>query len=460
MADTQIGLVPQLQDLAKKFIQKEQQVVKTVDTVSKALTAPNGLKIPSASSLQKLLGSLPTGISTITNVSQTFSSQASGLDVGGFLNSAIATAQQVSGAISTVVGAASALGVNIGALGDISQAITGVNPNSRIGGGRSFSMTPEFEHAIENADTGFTFPLDLDEDTNMERIMLSISEYQKNSVVQPAQYNKETSIFLPIPRNLSESYSPLWLEMSPGPVRGLLAEWLKDAEAAGGEISTIAGNALAGAQKGLDSTLKGIDNASTGDKVLQTASALQLGMYYNFIPKLDEVTNGSTYGLISNFTGRTVNPYTTVSFQGMGLRQHNFMWVLAPRSEKESAQLDKIFHILRKAALPKNSNGFYLEYPKVVNVKFLPNESALYNFKRCVINSLDINHAGSGQPSFFNKTGKPTVYVLSLGLKEIELYTSNDIDKSSEETSPVPNFKPDNITAFSDYQDNIFSTGR
>lgn len=464
MSETQIGLIPQLQDLAKKFVQKEQAVVKAADTISKAITSPNGLKIPSVSSLQKLLGSLPTGTSTIQSTAATFSQAAqTGLDIGGFLNSAIGTAQQVGGAISTVVGAASALGVNIGALGGISQAITGVSTLSPRGGGGYFAMTPFFEHAIDNASAGYMFPLDLDEDTGMERIQLNISEYQKNEMVQKANYNKETSIFLPIPRDLREFYAPIWQEMSPGPIRGLLADWMDEAEKQGGDIAATIG-------KGVDSTLKGITgwndaqgNATTGQKITQTGSALQLGLYYNFLgttSALDTITNGSTYGLVSNFTGRVVNPYTTVGFQGVGLRQHNFAWVLAPRSEKESEALDKIFGILRKAALPKDREGFFLEYPKVVNVKFLPNEKKLYNFKRCVINSLEIDHAGSGQPSFFNKSGFPTVYVLRLGLREIEQYTSNDVGQESKDTVPDSKFDSAHLLGFGGDEDNIFPTPR
>lgn len=454
MAESQIGLIPQLQSLAQNFIQKEQAMVKAADTVSKAITSTNGLKIPTASSLSKLLGSLPTGVSTIQSVSQTFS-QAVSLDKsgssGGFLNSAIGTAQNLAGAVSTVVGAASALGVNIDAIAGISQAITGVNNFTRIGGGGFFSMVPNFEHAIENATTGFTFPLDLDQDTNMERIQLSIANYQRNQIQQKPSYNPETSIFLPIPKDLREGYSPQWQEFVPGPARGIAQQFLEEAQQNGGNMS------IGAMGEKIQEWYNNTGTATTEDKIQQSMSALQVGLYYNVVlgsTIADAVTNNSTQPLVANFTGRAVNPYTTVAFQGVGLRQHQFMWLLAPRSENESKQLLQIFNILRKAALPKDDQGFFLEYPKVVNVKFLPNEKALYNFKRCVINVLEIDHAGSGQPSFFNKTGTPTVYILRLGLKEIEQYTANDVGKSSEETNSNPDFS--RILDFNNDEDNIF----
>jgi hypothetical protein len=438
---TNIGLVPAIQDLQTKIMQTAADVAKTVDTVN-GLTGPNGMKVPNIASLQKLLGSLPTGISTIQNVVETFSNQGmpnlSGINgLGDFINSAIGTAQNVVGQVQGVVGAAAALGINVEALGGLSSAIAGVSTSVGTAGSNKFPLTPRFDWEIETTTAGVTFPSDLGD--NFPKIQFSIAAYEKGKVTQAASYRPEYSVFLPMPKDLNESYQLNWSAYSPGPIRAIANEIAKTIEnVSDGSVNPLQ-KAWDDLTKGSAAALESARNAPDNEKVAAIAGAGVLGLYAT------GRMGTSEYNLLTNFAGRTVNPYTTVAFNGPMLRQHSFSWFFAPKTPDESQTVLKILNIFRKTALPKPMQGAFLEYPKVVNIKFHPKEDKLYNFKRCVITSLNINHSGSGQLSFFNQTGLPTVYFLQMSLQEIELYTSDDVGKSSNETDKLDTWDLANV---------------
>lgn len=439
---SQIGLVPSIQNLGQVVQQAEAAVTKTAD-IMKGVTSPNGLKIPGGASLDKLLGSLPTGISTIASVASSFASVSAGFNsasqqlakvngLGGFLNSAIGTAQTLTGAAQSVVGAASSLGINLGALGGLAKEIAGVDPTSDPKGQTpEFSMTPRFEWEIKSEGPGLFFPSDLDFNYH-PMIQLSIKDYEKATLVKSPTYKSNTSIFLPLPRDLNEDYTPQWTQYSPGPLRMWAQEALSGVEVAAANASDSGEKNIANAMAEITSLVTNMQkNPDQGTKSITAGAAgyAQMGLYF--------MSGGSDTGsgLLGNFTGRAVNPFTTVAFQGMNLRTHNFVWAFAPKSEEETIKLDKILSVLRVATLPLQKQGGFLMYPKIVSVRFLPVEH--YNFKPCVITGLRINHAGSGQPSFFHKTRKPTVYIVALSLQEIEQYTSNDVGVSSENIKPI-----------------------
>lgn len=441
---TNIGLVPAVQDLQQKIMQSAADVTKTVDTV-KGLTGPNGLKVPTAASLQKLLGSLPTGISTIQNVVETFSNQGpqaiSGINgLGDFLNSAIGTAQNVVGQVQGVIGAAAALGINVDALGGLSSAIAGVSTVAGKAPSNKFPLTPRFDWELETKTTGVTFPSDLGDD--FPKIQFSISKYEKNQITQPAIYKPENSIFLPMPKDLNESYNLNWSDFYPGPLRGMVNSLVKSLDSWSLE-NDPAMAAMSDIQKDAKEAYDNLKKSSNGERTSALVGLGVLGLYAMGRKGTDE------YNLLSNFSGRAVNPFTTVTFNGPMLRQHNFSWFFAPKTPEESQIVMKILHIFRKAALPKPMQGAFLEYPKVVNIRFMPQEKNLYNFKRCVITSLNINHSGSGQLSFFNQTGLPTVYFLQMTLQETELYTSDDVNQPSDKTDQLELFNLKTITNIS-----------
>lgn len=441
---TSIGLVPAIQDLQQKVVQTAAHVAKTAD-LAKSVTSPNGMKVPSATSLKKLLGALPTGIATIGSIVQTFEnvqninlSQLNG--IGNFLNSAVGTAQNVAGAIQSITGAASSLGINIDALGGLSEALTGISTSARQGATNKFSLTPRFQWEIETESEGVIFPPDLGD---YPKLQISISEYEKGQVTQKAKYIQKRSVFLPMPLNLSENYGISWSAYSPGPKRALYNTILQNIKTLLSEddpIKAVYDAASKSIKDSYNNLSTDVQGSTVEEKNANLAGIGVVGLY------LMGQTENDEYRTLSNFAGRTINPYTTVAFNGPMLRSHNFTWFFAPKSKEESQLVLKILNIFRKAALPRKLQGAFLEYPRVLDLRFVPQDKDIYNFKKCVITNLNINHAASGQVSFFNDTNLPTVYAMTLSLQEIELYTHEDVGVSSDEMVKLGESGPTDMT--------------
>jgi hypothetical protein len=71
-----------------------------------------------------------------------------------------------------------------------------------------------------------------------------------------------------------------------------------------------------------------------------------------------------------------------------------------------------------------------MKYPQIAQVvlKAAGGDRYLYKFKPCAIISVQVEHTAAGMPSFFN-SGAPTVVNLTLQLKEIQLWKSEDIQE-------------------------------
>ena len=70
---------------------------------------------------------------------------------------------------------------------------------------------------------------------------------------------------------------------------------------------------------------------------------------------------------------------------------------------------------------------FRSTYPNIVQITVNPeNGNFPYKFKPAVIENLNVNYAGAGQPSFFGSTQAPTEVEISMDLLEILLWTNQD----------------------------------
>lgn len=132
------------------------------------------------------------------------------------------------------------------------------------------------------------------------------------------------------------------------------------------------------------------------------------------------------------------NPHTSVMFQGVNLRSHQFNWRMSPETPTESAQISEIARLLRFSSLPVffNDTTALFSYPMICKVKFFAGDKEhpyLYNFsKYCMIQDVSINYAPNGVPSFFSGTNAPTSVEIGLQLQEIEYFTAESYGTSSE----------------------------
>lgn len=123
-------------------------------------------------------------------------------------------------------------------------------------------------------------------------------------------------------------------------------------------------------------------------------------------------------------TGYALNPFMFMTFKRAQFKEHTLQWTLSPDSKQESDKLKDIIKSLKKASLPTSEGKFFMKYPSLVNVQLSP-KNYLFSFKKCAIQSVQIDYTGAGLSFFDSKA--PTVVNLTLQLKETELWESGDM---------------------------------
>lgn len=251
-----------------------------------------------------------------------------------------------------------------------------------------------------------TFPLDLVTDVNKYYMSLRFVKYTKRAISDRKTIENKGVINLPIPNQLNDTTSLNYSNESLGPVMGSFTE-------------AATSNTLS-LRQGINAGLEGL---AAGAAVAAAA-----------LPGGQEISNAA-----SAISGFAINPFLTVVFKGPQFKTHNFSWKFFPKTKEESDELTKIVQTIKYHILPGllSSSGVLFEYPEMVNIKIYPSESNLYQFKPCIVKSLNVNYAPSGGPSFFkNSLAAPTGIELRMELQEIEYFTKMDIDKNAEPEPP------------------------
>lgn len=139
--------------------------------------------------------------------------------------------------------------------------------------------------------------------------------------------------------------------------------------------------------------------------------------------------------IVEQFAGAAPNPNLSQTFKGVEMREHTFSWTFSPRTKDESYKILEIVKKIRNLMLPQTvlqNNASLLKYPHIVEIETKPHQ--YYTFKRCVISGFNVNYSPNGIPSFFEGTKLPVFYSITMNLKEIEYFLSDDQNKNGEDT--------------------------
>ena len=229
------------------------------------------------------------------------------------------------------------------------------------------------------------------------------------------------SVLLPIPTSLEDSYNVRVQGYEAGlagaQISGAASNFAGAGDLSTSNIMSAAGAALKGTGFSLDSLM----SQSMGD-VSRNVAFLGRRAIDQAIPNAGRNIDA---GL-----GNTVNPKTSLYFDGVNLKQLTFNWVLAPREEAESDVIRDISDLIKRNMLPTYGNavGFsqsLLNYPSLVDIFFLgiQQEYFIY-YKTCMIQSFGINFTPQGLT--FVKGGKPAMVNMNLSMIETDIHTSED----------------------------------
>lgn len=257
------------------------------------------------------------------------------------------------------------------------------------------------------------YPLDLPmNDQHSYYLQIMLGPYDVNTAIAGKGVQHDTSIAFPVPSNLLTATALDYTNINLG--------------AFGGEF--------------LQSAMRLGDAAQNGDFFSQLRNEVNVGVRAVFgdnsnvrqliarrIVSGISPTLGSAVDLAS---GSTPNPHVAVTFNNVKLRSFTYTWKFSPNSKDESARLQEIIQKLHQRILPRKNGSMLLQYPNQCQLRLFPTQlNELFKFKPCVIDSMNVNYAPNGTPSFFAESKLPTEIELSMTFHEIQLRTAEDYMK-------------------------------
>lgn len=191
----------------------------------------------------------------------------------------------------------------------------------------------------------------------------------------------------------------------------------------------------------VDNMINGGGIAGGGSNIAQhaaNAGAVQTGVLLHGMAGKLLGSPASGESLYAHNSKGIPNPYLTFVFRGVNFRTFEFNFKFYPHSKEEAEMIHKIIKSLRSAAYPTKARGndYFLRYPSefILEYHFIDDKGSdqlnkyLNKFKRCVIVGVDTDYTATGGFAV-HRTGFPTLISLNLRMTEIEILTSEDIDK-------------------------------
>ena len=142
--------------------------------------------------------------------------------------------------------------------------------------------------------------------------------------------------------------------------------------------------------------------------------------------------------LFNKAFGQAENPYMEVIFKNLSLREFEYSFQFAPRSEDETHDVQAIIKLFRFHMAPelKGNNHRYLTLPSTFDIHYMfqdsptstqPQENTFYSkIATCVLETVSVDYSPGGVHSFAD--GAPTQINMTLNFKETELLTKDKIN--------------------------------
>jgi len=247
----------------------------------------------------------------------------------------------------------------------------------------------------------------------------------KHEIEKPADVQRtfsfKKSINLPLPSNLSDSYSADYSSENLFAAADALRQGLTSLTQQGivkGLGSVNPNSAGKGAANALN-YLK--DNMG---KVISAGGAMALQGF------------GGQIGAAAKSAFQVAaNPFPVMIFTGTKLKPpFTFDWTLYPESYEEAKTIKTIVGFFRREMLPETypGNAAILKTPAIFEIVLYPKSPTLRKFKRCVLTNMIVNYSPNGL-SFLASTKTqddpaPVSTSISLTFQEIEVWLADDYD--------------------------------
>jgi hypothetical protein len=196
----------------------------------------------------------------------------------------------------------------------------------------------------------------------------------------------------------------------------------------------IGGGRGALAATGATSAVDSIKNAPAGATGVADAISRNASSALALLASSNDLTRVG----FAAFTGRVLNPMLEMLYTAPAFREFRFDFMLYPRSEEESKEVQNILALLRYHQSPEidaRTSGFLLIPPSEFDIKFYYNGAENPNIPKistCVLTTLDVDYAPNGFAAYEERlnvspniggTGMPVAIRLSLSFRETEYFT-------------------------------------
>lgn len=271
--------------------------------------------------------------------------------------------------------------------------------------------------------------------------------YQKtNSGVDP-KGRTTSSIVLPLPQQIQDAYDIIVNQGNMGFGSALIADQISSGRSMSEAMSQVGGALKEVENVGRELASNGV---GAGLGALGTAS-----QYAKFLSRnlLDMLPIDGLSLATDVVTGTAVNPHTTLNFDGVNLKQFSFSWQLAPRSEKESAELKNIINKIKGHILPQYSSlpgapqtgnaatdRALLKYPDLAVIRFNGlAQDHYFEFKPGMISNFAVDYSPAG--NVILEGGKPGIVNVTMQFSEARIHTSNQgVTDSTGEGSSLQDY--------------------
>lgn len=267
----------------------------------------------------------------------------------------------------------------------------------------------------------FRFPSDL----GPNAMVIDFQEYSYQRTTQSVSptARTKTSIILPLPQQLVDTY---------------------DINVQQADLGTIGSAAVSGATSGTgfqDAISAAYNEFGQAGANLATSGSItealsSIGRYATFASRnvLDQFAPGLSLA-VDVINGNAVNPHTTLNFDGVGLKQYQFRWQLAPRNESESENLKGIIEKIKSHVLPRyqtltggqignqSLDRALLKYPDLALIRLNGvNQNHFMKFQPGMISNFSVDYTPNG--NVLVEGGKPALVNISFTLIEAQIRTS------------------------------------
>jgi len=238
-------------------------------------------------------------------------------------------------------------------------------------------------------------------------------------------------VILPLPKGLEDRQTINYSEYDLGPFLGNLFNQIGV-----GAIQTAAQRALQA--NSLSEALKAFEDLAASTSATAQERAQARDIYASLAQAgsasaLQNILGPTITQGLETIGGVAINQFHTILLRGPAYKEHVLTFFLNPRNAQESTNIRDIIKRLRAAAAPHllgPGNAFW-GFPQVASCQFVPQgsdaqQTYMYAFKPAVIQAVSARYDNGDTVAFYKQQGAPESIVLSIALKEIEYWTSED----------------------------------